>query len=230
MKTSEIRNYSCKDEELPVVCRNALVYVKRDSADFFAFSPLFDEDYLKRFGEKIDLVDELVSPKTETEELKKITKQLYQTLDSLLEPVARIRGYLLLAKDSVDMSAKNFGLAVLSRKIMSRDAEGARQNLLLVISYLKKYQEELTAVGFSDTVITQMESAVTSIANDNQRQFEIVSNRKSIVQNNMKVLNELYKQLIDLLNVGKLLYKTTDPVKAKEYTFSALKKSVRKKP
>ncbi|MDR1554389.1 MAG: retroviral-like aspartic protease family protein [Prevotellaceae bacterium] len=46
-------------------------------------------DYLDAFDAKINLVDELVSPKTETDELKKITKGLYLTMDSLLDPIAK---------------------------------------------------------------------------------------------------------------------------------------------
>jgi hypothetical protein len=137
MKTLGERNYKCKNEELPVICKNALACLKRDLADFTAFSPLFNEEYVNKFEKKINLIDELVLPKTETDELKKITKRLYQTMDSLLNPIAKIRGYLLLAKDSVEVTPKNFGLSPLSRKISDRDAEGARQNLLLVNSFLK---------------------------------------------------------------------------------------------
>jgi hypothetical protein len=228
MKQSETtRNYNCKDEELPVVCRYALSCIRRDLVDFAAFSPVFNEDYLNRFQAKINLVDELVSPKIETDELKKITKRLYLTMDNLLDPIAKIRGYLRLAKESVPVSAKDFGLTLLSRKIASRDAEGVRQNLLIVNTYIEKYREPLVAIGLNEAIIEQFNAAVTSITNDNQLQFEIVSKRKTTVQNNLKALNELYGQLIDLLNVGRSLYKNTDPLKAKEYVFNALKKNVR---
>jgi hypothetical protein len=63
MKEIETRSYNCKDEELPVICRNALSYLKRDYEDFSAFSPVFNEGYITDFSGKIDLVDELVSPK-----------------------------------------------------------------------------------------------------------------------------------------------------------------------
>jgi hypothetical protein len=201
--------------------------LKRDFADFAAFSPVFNQDYLNSFDAKIDLVDELVSPKTETDELKKITKRLYQTMDSLIDPIANIRGYLRLTKDSVGMSAKDFGLTVLTQKIAARDAEGVRQNLLLVGSFLKKYREPLMAVGFNDAIIEQFTTAIASITEDNKLQFEIVSKRKAIVQKNRKMLNDLYQQLTDLLSIGKSLYKKTDPAKAKEYVFQSLMKSVR---
>jgi hypothetical protein len=227
MEKENARNYKCKDEELPVVCRNASLYLRRDSADFFAFSPVFNDDYLNAFDAKINLVDELVSPKTETDELKKITKRLYLTMDSLLDPIAKIRGYLRMAKDATGMSAKDFGLTSLSQKIAARDAEGVRQNLLLVVSFLKKYREQLVAVGLNEAVIEQFAAAVPSITEDNKRQFEIVNKRKTIVQKNLKTLNDLYKQLTDVLSIGKSLYKNTDPAKAKEYVFGSLMKTVR---
>jgi hypothetical protein len=228
MKTLVERNYKCKNEDLPVICKNALAYLKRDLADFTVFSPLFNEKYVNKFEEKINLVDELVLPKTETDELKKITKRLYQTMDSLLDPIAKIRGYLLLAKDSVDVTPKDFGLSPLSRKISDRDAEGTQQNLLLVNSFLEKFREQLTKVGLNDAIIEQFDAAVDSITEDNQLQFEIISNRKSIVQANMNILNDLYAQLMDILNAGKSMYKNTNHLKAKEYTFNALKKTARK--
>jgi hypothetical protein len=227
MKGTETRNYNCKDEELPVICRNALSCIKRDYADFSSFSPVFNEEYLTDFSGKIDLVNELVSPKTETVELKKITKHLYQTMDGLLDPIAKVRGYLRLAKDTVGISAKDFGLTSLAQKIAARDSEGVRQNLLLVVSSLNKYKEELNAVGLNDAVTEQLSAAVTSITNNNNLQFEIVNKRKAVVQKNLETLNNLYKQLSDMLSVGKSLYQKTNPVKSKEYSFASLRKSVR---
>jgi hypothetical protein len=227
MNNLETRNYKCKDEELPVICRNVLSYLERDFADFTAFSPIFDEHYLNRFVQNINLADELVSPKMETGELKKITGRLYLTMDSLLEPAARIRGYLLLTKASVGMSPKDFGLNLLTKKIASRDAEGVRQSLLVVISFLKKYREQLTAAGLDEALIEQLGAAVSSITEDNRLQFDIVNKRKAAVQKNTGVLNSLYQQLAEILNIGKSMYKHTDPAKAKEYVFNTLKKSVR---
>jgi hypothetical protein len=227
MKQLKLRSYNCKDEELPVICRYALSYLQRDLADFFTLSPVFNNDYVQKFAGKIDSVDETVSPKMETGELKKITRRLYDTMDSLLDPIAKIRTYLRLAKDTVGISAKDFGLTLLTQKIAARDAESVQKNLLLVVSYLKKYEEQLTAVGLDRAIIEQFAAAASSITDDNQQQFDIVSKRKAIVQTNLAVLNDLYKQLMDVLDTGKLLYKNTDPLKSKEYVFSSLKKSVR---
>jgi hypothetical protein len=60
-------------------------------------------------------------------------------------------------------------------------------------------------------------------ANSNQ----ILSNRKNIVQNNLGLFNDLYAQLTEILNIGKILYKATEAVKTQEHTFSTLLKQVR---
>jgi hypothetical protein len=83
-------------------------------------------------------------------------------------------------------------------------------------------------VGLNDAIIEQFDAAADSITEDNQLQFDIISNRKSIVQTNINVLNDLHAQLMDILNIGKSLYQNINRLKAKEYTFNALKKIVRK--
>jgi len=75
--------------------------------------------------------------------------------------------------------------------------------------------------------IIKFTQAATSIAADNQKQYEIMSNRKAIVQNNLGLFNSLYEQLTEILRVGKILYKANDAAKAQEYNFTAMKKKVR---
>jgi hypothetical protein len=47
------------------------------------------------------------------------------------------------------------------------------------------------------------------------------------VADNIERLNSLYVRLRAIMDVGQIIYKHTDPVKTKEYTFAALKKRVR---
>jgi hypothetical protein len=227
MEGKKDRTYNCKQEELSPIGRIVESILRRDLSVFSVFSPVFNPEYVDTFSEKINLVDELVTPKIETDELKKITKSLYKTMDDLVDPITKIRGYLSLTKDTVGLSAKDFGLTLLRRKIDSKDAEGVQQNLAVVIAFLNKYTEQLTVVGLSNDIIEQFNAALISIAENNKRQFEIVSNRKAVVQNNRNVLNDLNAQISEILNIGKSLFRGKDALKVKEYTFSTLIKSVR---
>ncbi|BBE16212.1 hypothetical protein AQPE_0349 [Aquipluma nitroreducens] len=43
------RDYNCKDEELPVIDGFVLSSMKKDLADFTAYSPKFDAAYVSNF-------------------------------------------------------------------------------------------------------------------------------------------------------------------------------------
>ena len=222
-----IKKFNCKIEELPIICRFGLSIARRDLGDFTAFSPMFSVDYFNGFETKIIAVDELVSPKTETEEMKKITKRLYSTIDGLVEPLNKVRGYLQLAGSTVGMSDKDFGISLLAQKVRGRDAEGVRQNLLLVNTNIQTYLSELTAVGLNSEIVSILSDSIAPITEDNQQQFEIATKRKETVSENIGKLNELYLQLMEFLKVGNIIYKTSNPVKASEYLFTNLIKKVR---
>jgi hypothetical protein len=92
---------------------------------------------------------------------------------------------------------------------------------------IAQYKDALTKQGLSESVINLFGSAVVSIHDDNQKQYEIVSNRKELVQNNMELFNGLYADIIEICEVGKAIYKGKDAKKVKDYTFSELMKQVR---
>jgi hypothetical protein len=221
------RNYHCKDEELPVICEYASFSLKRDLSDFKSYSPKFNESYVTGFDAKIAIASELVNPRTETAELKAITLQLYTTMDGIIEPANRLEGYIKLAKNKLPVSVADFGIPVLRKKIYAKDAEGVIHNLRLVISNIEKYKEALTAEGLTEALTQQLENAIVSVNADNDKQYEILSGRKELVQSNLVIFNDLYGQLSEICDVGKILYKRNNPDKLQEYTFSYLLKKVR---
>jgi hypothetical protein len=132
-----------------------------------------------------------------------------------------------MAKHNIPLSIADFGLTSLRRKIRAKDMEGTLQNLRLVASNVLAYRNELTAEGLTDELIHRLEDAFTSITADNQKQYEMLSARKELVQNNLYLLNDLSRRLTEICNIGKILYRKTAPQKAKEYTFTNLVKQVR---
>lgn len=227
MATSNQRSFNCKDEELPVICGFAAFSLKRDLAEFTSYSPKFTAAYVTDFETKIASVNEVIMPKSETLELKTITARMHTTMDGLKDPINRVAGYLKLANGGLTMNAADFGLSLLRKNIKSRNAEGVISSLHTVNNNLTKFAAELGGQGLTPELAGRFTNAGTSIATDNQKQYEIISNRKIIVQNNLGLFNNLYGQLTEILRVGKVLYKDTDLAKLQEYTFNALLKQVR---
>jgi len=228
--TEKNRLYSCKDEELPVICGYTAYSFERDLPDFTAFSSNFSDEYLAGFNTRIKLVEELANPRLITVELKGITKELYGAMDSLIDPINRVAGYMKLAKSEIRITEKDFGLTLLRQKAKSKDAEGVLQNIRIVNANLDKHKEVLLKHGLTDELINHFSTVAKTVATNNQKQYEILSQRSVIVQANMKVFNELAAQFNEICNVGKILYKRKDTLKLKEYTFTELKKRVRNVP
>lgn len=227
MTTPNQRLYNCKDEELPVICGFAAFSLKRDLADFTSYSPKFTAAYVSDFETKTASVTEVIMPKSETLELKKITARLYAAMNGLTDPINRVAGYLSMAKDTVSVSEADFGLTLLRKNLRTKNAEGVITSLRAVSKNLTKYATELGAQGLTPKLAASFTDAGTAIAADNQKQYEITSNRATIVQNNLGLFNNLHEQLTEILRVGKILYKANNAARLQEYTFSALLKQVR---
>ena len=147
---------------------------------------------------------------------------------NLLTLVNHLGGYLEMANGSINLSAADFGLSDLRKGINSRNPEKVIDRLKDVNQKVVKYKADLAAQGFTDALQEKLTNAYTALNADRQAQYQILSNRKVLVQTNIGTLNELYSQLTEVLNIGKILYKGVNPAKQKEYTFPELKKRVRR--
>lgn len=227
MATKIVRLYSCRDEELPTICDLAAFSFTRDLADFTTYSPKFKNGYLDSFITSSANAKDVIEPKSETLERTASTARLYSALDSLIDPIKRIIGYLHLAHEKLNISANEFGLSQLRDSITARDPEGAVKNLHVVNSNIRKYKDALMEQGLTETLMELCISASAIIGKEKNTQYAILTNRKGIVQNNLTLFNDLYKHLLEILATGKILYRAKDPVKLQEYTFNQLKKQVR---
>ncbi len=222
------RSFNCKDEELPVLCGFGAINLARDLSDFAAYSPLFDAHYLANFKAKIEILQELVHPKSETIELKVITEQTYVIMDDLITHINHLEGYLNLAMEQVPISSSDFGLVQLRKSARVRDVERALNLLQAVDSNVKKYEKELMAKGLTGELVAKFDAAAALLAEARNKRYMLVSSRAAIVQNNMGLLNDLSNQLAEICRIGKILYKQTDKAKLKDYTFTQMTKQVKR--
>lgn len=220
------RNFNCKNEELPVICRFNLFSLKRDQTYFADYSPIFSEEFIAGYENQIAEVSELIQPKNEMTAQKVITDRLHTNMDSLIVPIKHLTGYINMCSATLKITPESYGLAALRKCIRAKDPEGVMQNLNQIINNNNKYGNVLAEKGFKPELAARFTDAAASIAADKQAQYEMISNRKLIVQNNMGLLNALNDTLTQIMVIGKILFADTDPAKAKEYTFTQLLKLV----
>ncbi|WP_299581759.1 hypothetical protein [uncultured Sunxiuqinia sp.] len=227
-KPKNPRNYKCKDEELPVIAQYVAFSFQRDQAEFEAFSPKFDAAYASRFTQQIEACRELMAPENETAQLKSITASLYGLMQDILDPLRRLEGYLKLARKQLPMSPSDFGVKALRQGLKAKDTEKLIDALQVVNTNLGTYGSVLEPLGLSEDLKQFFATAGDELNRLNQQQYEILSNRRSLILANVGVMNELYAQLMEILSIGKILYTETDDGKLKEYTFQSLLKQVRR--
>lgn len=107
--------------------------------------------------------------------------------------------------------------------------EGALDGLRLVNANIQKYKPALVVQGLSEELIATFSTAGETLTGLKEDQYRLLTNRMQIVQENAGLLNGLFEQLTEIFKVGKILFKATDPVKLKEYTFSEVLKQVKRK-
>ncbi len=222
------RTYPCRAEELPVVAQFLVFTLNRDSTDFETYSPMFNRTYISAFEQKTAEAKTLAAPETETAILRAITTRLYERMDQLLIQVNRIKGYVALAGAALPISVDNFGFKTLQKALYDKDVEKILREAGLVAKNLETYNEAIVPVGFTAEQKTLFTETVAGINADNQTQFEIVSGRKQLVQDNIGVFNELYGLIKEICRVGKILYKSTNPAKSQDYTFRSLLRKIRR--
>jgi len=228
MSTDSPRNFNCKNEELHIICGFSAISLARDLEAFAAYSPQFNSEYVEIYKANIDAAQELVQPKAETVQLKKLNEHIYSTLDSLITDTNHVEGYLMLAKKAVPLSASDFGLTQLRKSCRSRDLENVLTQMRTVKGNMMRYGTELATKGMTEAFVEKFAETEAQLAENRNAKYGIVSNRAAIVQNNMGTLNALYDQFTEICTIGKILFKKTDKAKLNDYTFSYLLKQVRR--
>jgi len=222
------RNYSCKDEELPLLGGFTVSSMTRDLSDFTTYSPHFTQEFVKNFEAAIATANEVIQPKSELMKQKEITTRIFNTLTILFDSCNRLRGYLKLANGSLNSTPAKFGITLMKKQISRKDTEGVIQSLKLINDNIAMNKEVLMAQGLNDELIAVFVNAEKSLDDDKRKQVKMISDRKGIILNNISLFNGLYAELCNIMTVGKILYRTTNSAKLQDYTFSDLKKRVRR--
>ena len=228
MKEKIARNFSFKDIEFIVVCGFTLISFLRDILLFRKYSPKFTDVYGTALQAEIDAAKELVEPQSEMVEQKAITDRMHTTILALPEALNWIKGYIEMAGKSMTISVKDFGINETKDAIKKMDIEGVIKGLHTVNTNIVKFKPILTEQGLSEELATRLAGDAISIGNDRKRQYEILTNRKAILQENVGTLNVLHTKIMEIHKVGKILFKGNDPVKLQEYTMTELLKKVRR--
>lgn len=227
MKTNQ-RNYNCKDIEFLVIVGYTIMSFLRDILFFTKFSKKFTPVYGAELEADLVTAKDLVEPLSEMVEQKAITDRMHACMDGLSESLNWIKGYIDMAGSAMTISIQDFGITDTRKAINTSDIEGVLKGMHTINTNIVKYKVQLVEQGLSEELEQSLIADAASIESDRLRQYTISTNRKTILQDNVEFLNELYTKISEIHRVGKILFKGSDPVKLQEYTYADLVKKVRR--
>lgn len=219
--------FSFRYEEMPVMGLFVYDSLQRDYASFEAYSPDFNAGYLVTYKEKLDVVDGIVNPKTIIAVLKKLTSDMYGTIDSLRPIMTRLEGYVERAKDDLVILPKDFGIKEVRAKIGNKDQEGLLERLKIVLQNIAHNKAVLEAKGWTSEQHDVLVVKEVSIKADNAEQNLKMDEKEALVEENIGKLNDFYLLMSDVMKTGKILFKYDNKEKTGDYTWSKLRGRIR---
>jgi methyl-accepting chemotaxis protein len=217
---------SARKEEIIAIGEITFEQLKRDNADFTAYSPIYNSTYITNYKTKIADAKAIVTTENLIAQGKMITETLYKDVDSLKDPLNKLEGYVKRA-DNLTIQVKDFGIHEVREKIFSKDVEGLLMKLSTLIGNINDNTTELNTVGYTATAFTALKDLKAKINDENVGQTMQDESQSETVGDNNKIFEELDTTTKDVLDAGKRIYKFTNKIKVGEYTYLKLLSRVR---
>ncbi|HBG41060.1 MAG TPA: hypothetical protein DDZ96_11170 [Porphyromonadaceae bacterium] len=219
-----VKEFPCKVEELPIIGGYAITSVRRDLADFTAYSDQFSEESLVVLETKRNGCANAVSTDTLNREMKSITKTLDRKIRELRKPLNRLEGYARFA--ATELNGDDLGLGDLRTEIGNGNTEGVVKKGHELSANINLHLEVLQSQGLKPELVATIKDTVEEIETLNNAQESIRSKRGLNTQENLLTCNDFWHDLNKYLIAGRAIYKGVDPARLKDYTMSYLIKRV----
>lgn len=223
------RQFRCRLEELGPLARLTYARYLKHRTDFLDattdFGDAFETEFMKRseaFEKLVPTRQRQLTAKEEAERLNAAAKQLRHPLNLLDIQVGSAGRAGLLT-----VTVKDFGLGRVRNEISTRDLEGLDGALGDLIKLVEVNQQALTDKGMKPATLQALKDARQSLGEDSTEQDSDRLDSVELTEENVKAGNALWELVAEILRVGRLLYKETNPKRAKGYTMARLKRLMR---
>lgn len=205
-------------EEYPFYANWLVGLLKSNMVEFNEFSPEFSDAYISSVELKIQAVDELVSTKLLIGDLSVATKKLYGNMYAARPVLLRLEGYVVRAKDELNVAVKNFGFSKIRKCIKNKDTEGFAQNLKTLIQLVDINLQILEAKGMKAATRSLLGNILTSNALFVLEQNEKKLAKEKVVAENKAVIKDLWNECQNITDAGKRIFRYSDPEMMKNFT------------
>jgi len=226
------RLFTCRIEEIPTIARFIIDSLTADLADFAAFSPDFNAEYIEHFEDKRTEIVNLLMPKSITKAKKKITKRMLKNMRDMRPFLSKLQSYVRMAFNTagtvLTVEPSDFGIRELRKAISNSDVEEVDLAFRILRKNITDNYGALVAKGYSDAQRNDFYALYDSIMADNALQNTKDREREEQVEANMEKFNKLWTDfMFNTCDVGKSIYQISHPAHVQEYTITTLINRIR---
>ena len=178
----------------------------KQQAEFEDYSP----KYTVLYGTSVELdrkaIDALINPVQLTSELKKVTQRIYSNQVTVASFIDHLEGYANRAT-VLTIASKDFGFGKVRTANNSGDIEAVVKNIRTVATNAANNMAALIAQGYTAAKQTALKDLADTLETDNASQNSKIDDRHKLVSENHVAINAYWDKIVDLCDVGKILYK-----------------------
>ena len=209
-----------RPEEVLAVSNMLRKRLERDKEDFFRFSDCFNLDFIRQLSGNIEAAKLMADDRPIIDRLANRSSEMRMVFDKLSIHIADLHTHIF---ENEPNTIAHLDLTLLMTSINQRKVDAVITLLRRLISkfdamdnvtpVVRKYVSEVTVL-FADLTYIELETMKL------QREKELV------VQGNQALVRNLWRMVESISNAGLLIYRRSNPNKAKEYSLSELKSSL----
>jgi hypothetical protein len=220
------KKFPCRIEEIPVFGEFVVSSAEKDINDLNGYSPLFTIEYLSSVKSRIEICKELIISSTVVRELNDVTQQLHDKGKTFRLTLNALNKYLQPGRDRLNIAIEDVGLKNIRVDIRKGNIEKFMSSIRILLVAVKRNLQVLEVRGMTPAFINEIETQLQEINSLNEKQNSLISKHDKVISENIDRFNDLWNSIRTILTAARVIYRDTDEVKMKDYTFAQLKRRV----
>ena len=214
-------------EDKITISRFVIDTFEADKADFVGKFTKYKDPFLANTKTLITTCEGIVASSFYVTQLKTMTRLINVTAISIRGDLNDIELMAINAGNKLNMNWKEMGFKEVRKCISNTDMEGLQERVKILNKNIETNLAVLAAEGDVNMLWTNMKNKVMQVKTMNEEQNKMMAAKAKAIKENNDKFEEMWDITTNLMRAGKVIYKASNPTRAKEYTLTTLIKRVR---
>jgi hypothetical protein len=218
--------FRARFDELPVIGDFVGASFERDQNLFADFSPVYEGKFAENYRDKLKTVKSILMSDIVTAKRMLVTKKLHEAQDELITMTESINRYCEMAKLHYGPKNKDLDLVKLRKNLRARNCVASISGASIMLQLLEQNLGALEEKGFTPARQQKLRELIETIEKLDVRQNDLLNDRKFLVDDNLRQLNDFWAMIRDIMQTGQIIHRN-NPTRKAEYTEKNLMSRVR---